>query len=108
MNLSKLTLRQLFVQGMELTSDWDREQIDFSKNRHYKNRWWTSFFSNDCRGAERLNGILRTREELYHLRSPYIAEVKKRLEFHKINIYAVRTYGPDNCRDILDLKPILS
>lgn len=108
LNLKKLTIRQLMLMGMELTSDWDRENIDFSKDRHYRNRWWTSFFSNDCRGAARLDGVLRTKEELYHLRAPYIAEVKKRLELHKVNFYTVKTYGPDQIKNILDLKPDLS
>ena len=108
MTLENLTLRELFVAGMAFTSDDAQARICFSRKRHYRNRWWTHFFSTSRRGMVRLNGEYRKCDELYQLRVAYIDEVYRRLDQHRISAYTVETYGPDNCRDILDIKPAAS
>ena len=102
-NLQDMTIRDLLICGMDYTSDDERSRIDFSQNRNYRNRWWVGFFEKNCNGLVRLDGKSRTRKELYQLRFPYIAEVKKRLEIHKVNYYTVKTYGTDQIKNILDL-----
>jgi len=89
MTLSKLTIRELFNQGMALTDKFDK--IDFTQSRNYKNRWWIYFFSEKGR--------------TYAARLPYIEEMQKRFDKHNINAYTVKTYGPrasSRCMEFLD------